>query len=144
MCLPRPSRPWSGGAWCSALRRGCSRFLSTGWELPTLGCAGGSWAGSSPTSGSALGAAPGWPGGGCASWCPASSAPCVVQLQGGWHERCVWGRGLAGDNCLSPARVRQGGFLLPGLSLLPEMLSRPGAGREAVPCQAAEADAFHL
>lgn len=59
-------------------------------------------------------------------------------------ERCVWGRGLAGDNCLSPARATQGGFLLPGLSLLPEMLSRPGAGREAVPCQAAEADAFHL
>lgn len=59
-------------------------------------------------------------------------------------ERCVRGRGLAGDNCLSPARARQGGFLLPRLSLLPEMLSRPGAGREAVPCQAAEADAFHL
>lgn len=59
-------------------------------------------------------------------------------------ERCVRGRGSAGDNCLSPACARQGGFLLPGLSLLPEMLSRPGAGREAVPCQAAEADAFRL
>lgn len=59
-------------------------------------------------------------------------------------EWCVWSRRLAGDNCLSPGCATQGGFLLPGLSLLPEMLSRPGAGREAVPCQAAEADAFHL
>lgn len=50
-----------------------------------------------------------------------------------WAASVAWSWGLAGDNSSSPTCARQGGLLLPKLPLLPELLSRPGAGSRQCP-----------